>query len=180
MIVAIGILLVLALISGCGSSAQVTVVTTQPVSSEQAPATSPTSEGARTGPSTRERGGEPQAGLDSFQSPSGNIFCVGSGAGGATVRCDIVEKTYATPAEAECVSSDGGGNDGRTLSLTGTEPGRFGCPSDSAISPGSPVMPYGTTKKFGAIECDMAESGIRCESQAGHGFFLSRGEAYGY
>lgn len=166
-------------LAGCGSSDMPAQATSDRASSATAVAI--TTRAARVGTerpaeSTRD---EQRNGPDFFQSPSKNIFCVGSAAG-PTVRCDIVEKTYATPVEAECTDSDGGGNDGRTLSLTGSEPGRFGCPSDSTISPGSPVMPYGTTKRFGTIECDMSESGIRCDSQAGHGFFLSRGTAYGY
>ena len=177
---AAGVLAALLVVTGCGGSdpagqatSDIEAVTAARLETTNAPTVS----AQRTTASTRS---EEQAASPSFQSPSGNIFCVGSGTPQPSVRCDIVEKTYPTPSEAECEDSDGGGNGGRTLSLTASGPGRFGCPTDSAISPGSPVMPYGSTRDFGGIECDMTEAGIRCESEGGHGFFLSRDEAYGY
>jgi len=106
--------------------------------------------------------------LESFQTPSGNIFCR-MDEGGA--RCDISEKIYEPPYKPASCSLDWG----NSLSVGSTGPGEVGCIGDTVKDPSAPVLGYGQVSTVGSITCTVEESGVSCDNEAtGHGFTLSK------
>jgi hypothetical protein len=51
------------------------------------------------------------------------------------------------------------------------------CAGDTALGNGK-VLPYGQTWKGGGLSCTSSSGGFRCKNGDGHGFFISRGNAY--
>jgi hypothetical protein len=51
------------------------------------------------------------------------------------------------------------------------------CAGDTALGGGT-VLRYGTAWSRDGITCASSSSGLRCKNAWGHGFFISRGEAY--
>lgn len=106
--------------------------------------------------------------LESFQTPSGNIFCR-MDEGGA--RCDISEKIYEPPYRPASCSLDWG----NSLAVGSTGPGEVLCAGDTVKDPSAPVLGYGQASTVGSITCTVEESGVSCDNEAtGNGFTLSK------
>jgi hypothetical protein len=109
----------------------------------------------------------PGQGVD-FQSPSGNIGCTYTPAGGtavyqtadgrAEVQCDRIEPTYVRVTLPETGAAH----------ITPTD--ERGCCSGETIA-------YGETWSDGPFACEIHETDVSCRSEAGHGFTLSRARA---
>ena len=107
--------------------------------------------------------------LTTFQTPSGNIQCLGGeGAYGTFVDCDIFETATGRPALPMPADCDLDWGHRYTVGETG--PGGMGCVGD----PNGAVLPYGQSFRFGAITCSSSEQGLECVNAEGRGFFLSR------
>lgn len=93
-----------------------------------------------------------------FQTPSKRIRCAAfsSGGPGAFVRCDL---TFL--------------ND-RAALLRAHGRARIVKATDAVGGPGSPVLAYGHTLRFGPFRCTSRTAGLTCRSRSGHGFFVSR------
>jgi len=107
-----------------------------------------------------------------FKSPSGNINCGYFDYGGRPyVRCDIGQfKPSGTPPPADC-DLDWGDSFGIGA---GDMIGDMLCHGDTVISPEARTLPYGSAWSEGGITCSSAKTGLTCENDLGHGFFLSR------
>ncbi|MCX4094742.1 DUF6636 domain-containing protein [Nocardia sp. alder85J] len=116
---------------------------------------------------------------DTFQSPSGNIFCAmdvrADGTGSVVCQGD---GHYAVPRPAEChlawgdrFSLDQGGEPvahchGDTIVPSYSGPGK---------NPNVPTLDYGRTRSAGAITCDSEPTGMTCtDAGTGHYLHLSR------
>lgn len=114
------------------------------------------------------------AGFSSFQSPSGNIFCLILADPESTwVRCDISDFTYAAPTQ-EC-GPDVGFHAG-SASIEAMAPASIGgCFGDTVADPSYPVLAYGQRAVGGDISCTSTESGMTCQNLAsGYGFRLAK------
>jgi hypothetical protein len=118
-------------------------------------------------------GGPASASEDSsFRSPTGNIGCVYALDLGY-LRCDVRDGVKPLPPmPKDCEYDWGQGfwlhNHGRATIV---------CAGDTALGVGN-VIPYGTSWSRGAFTCASSSSGLRCTNADGHGFFISRGDAY--
>ena len=104
-----------------------------------------------------------------FSTPSGNIGCVYTPAGGtpvyetwdggAELSCDRVEPDYLRAVLGES---------GAAHRINASELGEFGCCSLN------PQLDYGFVAEFGPFQCLSDRKGLTCARADGHGFFLSR------
>ena len=95
-----------------------------------------------------------------FRSPSGRIGCAYFSGDGATptVPCDVL----------------GAGNDiAWSITRSGYK-GRRIRVTDTVLDPGSKVLAYGRTRRFGSLSCTSRETGMTCRNRRGHGFTVSR------
>ncbi|WP_081290702.1 DUF6636 domain-containing protein [Mycobacterium asiaticum] len=115
------------------------------------------------------------AGLEFFQTPSGNIGCgIGPMESSAFAGCEIREHSYPVPPRPNpCM-----GAWGSRISMHQGAPAQMSCHSDTILGTGYPVLQYGQTRSFNSITCESQESGITCtDHSTGHYFRLSR-DAY--
>ena len=111
-----------------------------------------------------------------FRTPSGNIGCAYTGAGGSTkgyLRCDIGTGLKPRPRKPASCELDYGS--GYAMSDTGRA--AVVCAGDTVLRQGF-VLRYGTTWRSGGFVCSSKVAGLRCTNRAGRGFFLSRGRSY--
>lgn len=159
--------LVTALLIGCGSDGDSTVVKTATEQGSQSATATVTSRSAAQAPKPVH--------LKQFQSPSHNIGCYLSKQRGGSVRCDIREHSWTAPPKPAFCDVDWGGG----LQVGSKRRGSIVCAGDTVLDPGSPVLGYGKASELGSIACRSSEAGVRCSNtQSGHGFFVSR-ERYG-
>ncbi|MFG1988765.1 DUF6636 domain-containing protein [Actinoplanes sp. NPDC048988] len=102
-----------------------------------------------------------------FQSPSKNIVCALTT---ATVRCDILDKSWSPPPQPEdCQQAWGNG-----MFLESGKAG-FTCAGDSLAGSATQTLEYGQALRAGSIRCDSTARSLTCEdSKSGHGFALAR------
>jgi hypothetical protein len=107
--------------------------------------------------------------LRTFRAPSGNIGCA-MHEGGA--RCDIRKRDWKPlPRPAAC-SKEVGYGQGLEVPAGGAQ-ARFVCAGDTALDPSASSLAYGTASRAGGSECISRTDGITCVNRAGHGFFIS-------
>lgn len=121
------------------------------------------------------------AGVTTFQSPSGNIGCamVSADDDPAYVRCDIGDVTWSVPRPGDCDLDWGGGENGvGVLSVAVDGEAAPVCAGDTIRDQDAQVVAYGQAIWLGEeLVCRSAETGMRCESlRSGNGFEVSRGE----
>jgi hypothetical protein len=188
------LLVLAALIAGCGGGGTTTVIektVTEAVPAEGGGGAGGETEGAETEATeegAKEEGGEGSAGnggqggqpedkieeptavvhLQSFRSPSGNIGCV-MFEGGA--RCDIRKREWSPPARpASCPEQV---DFGQGLSVDHTGEASFVCAGDTALDPSGTPLDYGEASEVGGTQCISRSEGITCANHSGHGFFIS-------
>ncbi len=107
--------------------------------------------------------------LKQFQSPSGNIGCVLTNRFGTEARCDIGNRSWASPKKpASCDLDYGNG-----LAIGARGRAHFVCAGDTALHQG-PKIAYGHRVRLKPFTCKVSTAGVRCANAHGHGFFLSR------
>jgi hypothetical protein len=104
-----------------------------------------------------------------FRTPSDQIGCVYQ-TGPRYLRCDVMYRTRFNGTK-QCGEV---GDAGQAFAMRPRGGTRLLCASDTVFQPGSRVMRYGTTRRFGPFRCHLSQSGLRCTNRAGHGWFLSR------
>jgi Family of unknown function (DUF6636) len=108
-------------------------------------------------------------GLESFQSPSGNIGCY---IGPEGARCDIVERSWTAPRPGDCPSQV---DAGQGLEVGQSGPGRVVCAGDTALNPELRKLGYGADIHAGDFTCHSREDGVEClDDGDGRGFFISK------
>jgi hypothetical protein len=111
-----------------------------------------------------------------FHTPSGNIGCGYTGAGGSPkgfLRCDIGTGIKPAPKKPASCQLDYGS--GYSMGDTGRAKGV--CAGDTVLHQGK-VLAYGKTWRNGGFTCASKTTGLRCTNRSGHGFFLSKAHSY--
>lgn len=136
--------------------------TPSPVSTTEAPATTPDR--------LADRCGQGPA-CDDFVTPSGNIVCFASARQHGFVECEIKSGLVPSPPPDGCDLEQ----PGLTLSSTGlAKPSCRSDPSPAWFDTQIPVLAYGTTWAGFGVACRSGTAGLRCTNRDNHGFFLSR------
>jgi hypothetical protein len=117
------------------------------------------------------------SGADSFRMPSGNIFCAYQHYSFAPIelRCEIRSKIRPLPPRP---ASCGDAVWGEGYSMRQRGPAHVLCITDTIYDPKAKVLPYGTTRRYGAFRCTSKTTGLRCVNATGNGFFLSKEHSY--
>lgn len=116
---------------------------------------------------------EARAELTGFQTPSGNIHCIGGTDGGdAFVDCELIARNDARPLLP--IPADCDLDWGSRFSVDEAGFGGMVCHGDTVRDAANPVLPYGRAVGIGSIACTSGEAGLECRNAEGHGFFLSR------
>jgi hypothetical protein len=116
---------------------------------------------------------QPAAAQDyvSFQSPTGNIHCaIYTYDGGAEARCDLIELVQSYTKRPTGCDLDWGS----AFAVGQAGKGVLACVGDTAVNPGSPVLPYGEAMSVGGISCVSAKTGMTCTNAEGHGFSVAK------
>jgi hypothetical protein len=155
------LLVLIALVAGCGGGASTTVI--ERTVTEKVPAGGQSDQ-------AEDKIEEPTAvvHLQSFRSPSGNIGCVML-EGGA--RCDIRKREWSPPARP--ASCPGQVDFGQGLSVDHTGAASFVCAGDTAFDPTATLLRYGEASEVGGTQCINRSEGITCANHSAHGFFIS-------
>jgi hypothetical protein len=109
----------------------------------------------------------PALALTSFVVTGGNVGC---SIGHTSVRCDVVQRVWAPPAQPSSCTTTWG----NAVVLSGSESTEFVCGGTAAISAGANVVPDGWDDTVGQITCQVRTFGVDCFSTTDHGFILSR------
>jgi hypothetical protein len=109
----------------------------------------------------------PALALSTFVVTGSNVGCsIGHG----SVRCDVVQRVWAPPAQpASCTTTWGS-----AVVLKGAGPAEFVCGGTAAVSAGDNVVPDGWDDEVGHITCQVRSFGVDCFAASRHGFILSR------
>jgi hypothetical protein len=109
----------------------------------------------------------PALALSTFVVTGSNVGCsIGRG----SVRCDVVQRVWAPPAQpASCTTTWG-----NAVVLKGAAPADFVCGGTAAVSAGVSVVPDGWDDKVGQITCQVRTFGVDCFAAGRHGFILNR------
>jgi len=123
--------------------------------------------------------------FDYFSSPTKNINCIYEKSRGnikiTQVRCDIMQfkptlKLKAVETE-ESIEIFGHCTKDKmrafVIDLDSVATNVF-CPSDAPIALNQPIIPYNSSWQKNGFICVSQTSGMRCQNNLGHGFFLSR------
>ena len=104
---------------------------------------------------------------DGFQSPSGNIFCEPDG---ETIRCDLVNFTFAKPPRPRDCDTDWG----HAYSVGPRGASSVLCAGDTVVNRGARVLRYGARWDSKGVTCFSEQTGMRCINMDGRGFEISR------
>ena len=107
-----------------------------------------------------------------FETPSENIQCsVGLEAGFSDIYCTIIVRQGppALPRPANC-NSDWG----HAFMMMNRGPVEMQCTPLDTNKGGFDRAEYGVTGEFGGFVCQSERTGLTCQNEDGHGFFLSR------
>jgi hypothetical protein len=108
-----------------------------------------------------------------FVSPTGNIGCA---IAGGVARCDIVNRSWSPPPRPSSCSSQVDFGQGIEIGKSGAA--TFVCAGDTARTPGSPKLAYGTGTGVDGFVCVSRTAGMTCtRPRTGRGFTIS---AQGY
>jgi hypothetical protein len=163
-----------ALIAGCGGGTKTEVIERTVTEKVEVPAKGGGAEGgASKEVASKEAAEEAQQPsrilhLEHFRTPSGNIGCVMFDGG---ARCDIRKRDWAPlPRPASCSKEV---DYGQGLQVAHRGQASFVCAGDTALEPGLASLSYGTASRVGGSECISRSDGVTCVNQTGHGFFVS-------
>lgn len=183
------------LLGGCGSSTpaapQTTTITVTPTPSASSATATPTSTTSTTSTSSTTAAVSPPttfaeatarlatgtvdaAAGNAFTSPSGNIFCTVSNAGGTPVGCELKGGRIAQATAGSCPT--GGPQDIGRIEFLSNGPTPI-CNSDSIIQVNVPALKYGSIGAVGGspIRCLSETIGMTCvDTATQHGFFIAR------
>ena len=161
-----------ALLAGCGATTKTVTISTPPSGQGGLGITTATvTQGTLSKSATSTGGQAPARSVKeaNFLSPTGNIGCV---IADGTARCDISRREWSPPPRPSSCPQEVDYGQGTIVETKG--PGRLVCAGDTAITPGSPRLPYGTASEVEGFTCVSVPAGITCtDPQDGHGFFIS-------
>ncbi len=180
----------LGLTSGCGGTDEETSAEPSPGATVTVTATpdelldadvtqTPSPEAATPKSTPKPRGPEPVdlSGYDlpGLTTPSGNIGCLFDDGQGAHVRCDRREMAGVPGGKPADCDFDWG----HSVELSVGRRGALACTSDTVMgqpgeTDGSRELPYGDSVRYRGITCTSTKQGLRCSTQGGHGFLISR------
>lgn len=108
----------------------------------------------------------------SFQTPSGNIYCVVQDLGDRTsqLRCDLLENTAQLPKKPKDCDLDWG----NVFIMSATGAAQRACHGDTAINPNYPVLRYGQPFQAQDYTCTAQTTGLTCTNAQGRGWDLSK------
>jgi hypothetical protein len=108
----------------------------------------------------------PALALSAFVVTDSNVGCsIGHG----SVRCEVVQRVWAPPAQpARCTTTWG-----NAVVLKGAAPAEFVCGGAAEVPAGANVVPDGWDDKVGGITCQVRAFGVDCFATGRHGFILS-------
>jgi hypothetical protein len=109
----------------------------------------------------------PALALSTFVVTGSNVGCT---IGHGSVRCDVVQRVWAPPAQPSSCTATWG----NAVVLKGAASAEFVCGGTVAISSGASVVPDGWDDRVGKITCQVRTFGVDCFSTSHHGFILSR------
>lgn len=110
--------------------------------------------------------------LVSFQTPSGNIHCMGVGSGPESfVDCEVIAMS-GSPIQERPAGCDL--DWGRRFVVGAFGPAQMACAGDTVRNPEGDVILYGEVRQFGSVTCVSSREGLECSNTDGHGFRLSR------
>jgi hypothetical protein len=178
---ALALLVLAALLTGCGGGGTTTVIERTVTEKVEVPAQGGGPGGAESAEASEakeaakkvaeEKAEQPKRilHLQTFRTPSGNIGCA-MFEGGA--RCDIRKRDWKPlPRPASCSQEVGYG---QGLEVPAGRGGaRFVCAGDTALDPSASSLAYGTASRVGGSECISRPDGVTCVNRSGHGFFIS-------
>lgn len=173
------LLVLAALVAGCGGGGSTTVIERTVTEKVEVPAKGGGGSGGPEATAAKEattkvaeeKAEQPKRilHLRTFRTPSGNIGCAMFE---GTARCDIRKRDWKPlPRPASC-SREVGYGQGLEVPAGGAQ-ARFVCAGDTALDPGASSLAYGTASRVGTSECISRTDGVTCVNQAGHGFFIS-------
>ncbi len=166
------LLLMLALLAGCGATTKTVTISTPPSGQGGLGVTTATvTQGTLSTSATSTTSQPPTSFVKeaNFLSPSGNIGCV---IADGAARCDISRRSWSPPPRPSSCPQEVDYGQGTIVEANG--PGHLVCAGDTAITPGSPKLPYGTASQVEEFTCVSRSSGMTCtDRQDGHGFFIS-------
>ncbi len=111
-----------------------------------------------------------------FSSPSRGIGCVYAIFDGpASLRCDVRGGVVPLPARDPKCSTEVDWGQGFVMGVTGRA--QVVCAGDTAMGSNT-IVAYGTKWRHAGFVCASSTDGMRCTNKSGHGFFISRGQAY--
>jgi Family of unknown function (DUF6636) len=167
---ALAVLAVLAF-AACGGGGDSAKTTGETFATAPPPTSAPSGPGTTspgTAPPATAPPSGPEAALQSFKTPTGNIGCY---LDDHSVRCDIHEHSYTPPPKPASCDLEWG--DAIGLSEVGSA--TFACHGDTVFDQSAPALPYGSRARQGPMVCTSAENGVNCVREGtGHGFFISR------
>jgi hypothetical protein len=111
--------------------------------------------------------------LGSFQTPSGNIFCVADLDRIALIsflRCDLKENTAKIPARPQDCDLDWG----NTFEMGDRGKAQRLCHGDTIQNPNYKRLEYGKKWRGGGFTCDVSKVRLRCVNRDKHGFELAK------
>jgi hypothetical protein len=170
---AVLLLVLAALIAGCGGGGKTTTRVIERTVTEKVEVPAKGGEGGAKEVASKEdaeAAAQPKRilHLEHFRTPSGNIGCVMFDGG---ARCDIRKRDWAPlPRPASCSKEV---DYGQGLQVGHRGQASFVCAGDTALEPGLASLSYGTASRVGGSECISRNDGVTCVNQAGHGFFVS-------
>jgi hypothetical protein len=173
------LLVLAALVAGCGGGGSTTVIERTVTEKVEVPAKAGGGSGGPEATAAKEaatkvaeeKAEQPKRilHLRTFRTPSGNIGCAMFE---GTARCDIRKRDWKPlPRPASC-SREVGYGQGLEVPAGGAQ-ARFVCAGDTALDPSASSLAYGAASRVGTSECISRTDGVTCVNQAGHGFFIS-------
>jgi hypothetical protein len=158
-------------LAGCGGGTKTVTVETSRGSSSSP--TSPATKSTATTPAKPSHAPSEAPNrvlrVANFVSPTGNIGCA---IAGGVARCDIVNRSWSPPPRPATCSPQVDFGQGIEIGKSGSA--TFVCAGDTARTPGSPKLAYGTGSGVEGFVCVSRTSGMTCtRAGTGRGFTIS-------
>ena len=109
-----------------------------------------------------------------ISTPSGNIKCFTLA---GALHCDIAAATYRPQLQQKCQAR--AGLDWHGFEVSASERGTLSCSGGALATVRTRPLPYGRSRRSGAITCTSRVTGLTCTAGT-HGIFISRASWRGW